>query len=174
MKKLISTLILISVSLFSLMAQNATRNTGDFAIDAGVGIGPTANGSTLALPPLKADAEYTVLTFGPGSLSVGAYFSLSSGRFTSDNLNYSAFLVGPMADVRCALGENFDVFGKLVVGYVGVSTSSPLVNQYIKGNSAGAAAYIGGTWYFSPKMGVGFEGGYGGPTTFGIHMTFKI
>ena len=174
MKKLISTLILISVSLSSLMAQNAVRNTGDFAVDAGVGIGSFSEGTSLVLPPLKVDAEYTVLTFGPGSLSVGAYFSLATNRFTSYDVNYTLFLVGPMVDVRCALGENFDIFGKVIVGYLGANTSDSLVNQYVKGSYAAAAAYIGGTWYFSPKVGVGFEGGYGGPTTFGIHMTFKI
>ncbi len=174
MKKLISTLFLISVSLSSLMAQNAARNTGDFAIDAGVGIGSFSEGTALVLPPLKVDAEYTVLNFGPGSLSVGAYFSLASSRLTSYDMKYTLFLVGPMVDVRCALGDNFDIFGKLVVGYVGASTTDPLVNEYIKGSHAAAAAYVGGTWYFSPKMGVGLEAGYGGPTTFGIHMTFKI
>ena len=118
--------------------------------------------------------KYTVLTFGAGNLNVGAYFSLGVDRLNSYNMNVTTFLVGPMSSVRYSITDSFDIFGKVMIGYVGVQTSDSLVNSYVKGSHFGGGAYVGGTWYFSPKMGVGGEIGYGGPTLFGVHLTFKI
>lgn len=174
MKKLVSILVLLSVSLSSLMAQNSYRETGNISIDAGIGLGVLTSGYSLALPPVKLDAEYTVMPFGAGSLNVGGYFSLGIDRLTSYDMTVTTFLVGPMSSVRYSLTDNIDIFGKVILGYVGVSTSDSLVNAYVRGSHVGGGAYVGGTWYFSPKMGVGAEIGYGGPTTLGVHLTFKI
>lgn len=174
MKKLVSSFIVIILSLTTMMAQNSYREKGTFSIDAGIGLGTFPSGYSVTLPPVKVDAEYTVLTFGAGSLSVGGYFSLGVDRLTSYDMNVTTFLVGPMSSVRYAITDKFDIFGKVAIGYVGVSTSDSLVNSYVRGSHFGAGAYVGGTWYFSPKMGVGGEIGYGGPTLFGVHLTLKI
>lgn len=174
MKKFFSVLILLSVSLYSLLAQNSYRDTDNISIDAGVGLSVITSGYSLTLPPIKVDAEYTVLTFGAGSLNVGAYFSLGIDRLNSYDITVTTFLVGPMSSVRYSITDNFDVFGKVMVGYVGVQTSDSLVNSYVRGSHFGGGAYVGGTWYFSPKLGLGGEIGYGGPTLFGVHITFKI
>lgn len=174
MKKLVSSIIVIILSLTTMMAQNSYRETGNISFDAGIGLGVISSGYSLTLPPIKVDAEYTVLTFGAGNLNVGAYFSLGVDRLNSYNMNVTTFLVGPMSSVRYSITDNFDIFGKVMVGYVGVQTSDSLVNSYVKGSHFGGGAYVGGTWYFSPKMGLGGEIGYGGPTLFGVHLTFKI
>ena len=174
MKKYFLILILISLSFSTLLAQNSIREKGTFSIDAGIGLGVRTSGYSLVLPPVKVDAEYTFLTFGTGSLAVGGYFSLGSTNLTSKNVNVSTFLVGPSSSVRYALSDNFDVFLRLIVGYVGVNTSEPIVNSSLRGSHMGAGSYIGGTWYFSPKMGLGGEVGYGGPTVAGVHLTFKF
>ena len=174
MKKLISILILLSLSISSLLAQNAYREKGTFAIDGGIGLSSLSGEYSLVLPPVKLDAEYTLLTFGAGSLSVGGYFSLGVNRLRSYDMNVTTFLIGPMGNVRYAVSDDFDIFGKFIVGFVGVSTSDTLVNSYVRGSHAGGGAYVGGTWYFSPKMGMGAEIGYGGPTLFGVHLTVEI
>ena len=173
MKKLVSSIIVIILSLTTMMAQNSYRETGNITIDAGLGLSSLSGGYSLVLPPVKVDAEYTLLSFGAGTLSVGGYFSMGVDKYSSYDMNVTTFLVGPMSCVRYAVTDNIDIFGKLIVGYVGVSTSDSLVNSYIRGSHAGAGAYVGGTWYFSPKMGLGGEIGYGGPTLFGLHLTFK-
>ena len=175
MKKLVFTLILLSVSIISLMAQNSYRKNCDFAIDAGVGIGTAGrSGYSLVIPPLKVDAEYTILIKGAGSLSVGGYFSLGIDRLKSYDTNVTSFLIGPMADFRYAVTDNIDVFGKIIVGYIGISTSDTLLNSFVQGSHAGAGAYVGGTWYLSPKMGIGAEMGFGGPSNLGVHLTLII
>ena len=157
------------------MAQNSYRENGDFSIDAGISIGTAGrSGYTLVVPPLKVDTEYTILTMGAGSLSVGGYFSLGVDRLKSYDTNVTSFLIGPMADFHYAVTDNIDIFGKIIVGYLGISTSDTLLNSFVKGSHAGAGAYVGGTWYLSPKMGIGAELGYGGPSNLGAHLTFKI
>ena len=156
MKKIITTLLVLSVSLFSLIAQNSRHEKGNFSIDAGLGI--SGSGSSREIPPIMIDADYTFLAFGAGSLSAGVYFSFDA----SDSSNY--ILVGPMVNVRCSLGDHFDIYAKSIIGY----------KHYYSHNSIGFGQNLGATWYFSPKLGVGTEIGYGGPTLFGVHMTFKF
>jgi hypothetical protein len=169
------------------MAQNSHREKGDFSVDAGLGLGTINDLIIRVIPPIKIDAEYTILTFGAGSLSIGGYSSLATYRLDLqrlgydykdlaeyNNMKFTYFLVGPMATIRYALTDSVDIFGKLVLGYLGISSSDTLVNEYVKGGYATGGAYIGGTWYFSPKVGIGGEVGIGAPTNLGIHLTFKI
>lgn len=156
MKKLISIIVVLSISVSTLMAQNSAHERGNFSIEAGIGLPYSL--SDLTFPPLKVDLDYTVLTFGNGSLSAGAYFSLSQYN------SYTYCLVGPMANVRYAFADNFEVFAKAIIGY----------RQMFDIKRIGAGTYAGITWYFSRNMGIGAEIGYGGPTLLGIHMSFKF
>ena len=158
MKKIIAILVILSVSIFSLMAQNSRHETGNISINAGVGIPYTFN--YLTVPPLKVDADYTFLTFGSGafSLAAGVYGSLAGYR------SFSHLLVGAMFNFRFAISDSIDLFSKTIVGYKHMGSYGRF----------GAGEYIGATWYFSPYMGVGAEIGYGGPTLLGVHMAFKF
>ena len=168
MKKIITTLVVLSVSIFSMMAQNSRHEKGNFSIDAGLGLNTPTHGYTIAFPAFKIDADYTFLTFGSCSLSGGAYFSMDARKLKSSDVKVVSWIVGPMVNFRYSLTDNIDLFGKAIAGYVGANSSG-----YTYG-SFGAAAYAGGTWYFSSKLGVGAEIGYGGPTLVGVHMTFKF
>lgn len=176
MKKFIIISILFILAINTVMAQTAHRNVGSFSVDAGIGFETFGrSGYSMVLPPVKVDAEYTFLTFSEKmSLSAGAYFCLGIDKLKSYNTTVTTFLVGPMVCFRYAIADNFNLFSKGIVGYVGVSTSDSLVNSYVRGSRAGAGFYLGGTWFFSPKMGVGAEFGYGGPTNLGIHLTINI
>lgn len=176
MKKFIIISILFILAINTVMAQTAHRNVGSFSVDAGIGFGTIGrSGYSMVLPPVKVDADYTFLTFSEKmSLSAGAYFCLGIDKLKSYNTTVTTFLVGPMVCFRYAIADNFNLFSKGIVGYVGVSTSDSLVNSYVRGSRAGAGFYLGGTWFFSPKMGVGAEFGYGGPTNLGIHLTINI
>lgn len=176
MKKFITLSILFILGINTVMAQTAHRNVGSFSVDAGIGLGVAGrSGYSLIIPPVKVDADYTLLTFGEKmSLSAGAYFSLGVDKFKSYDTTVTSLLVGPMVCFRYAVADNFNLFSKGIVGYIGVSTSDPLVNSYVRGSRAGAGFYLGGTWFFSPKTGVGAEFGYGGPTNLGIHLTINL
>ena len=154
MKKIITTLVILSVSIFSMMAQNSLHEKGDFSI--GVGLGISGSGTFKTFPPLKVDADYTFLTFGAGSLSAGAYFSFDA--------YYHYILVGPMVNVRFSIAGMFDIYSKSIIGY----------KHYESHNRIGFGEIIGATWFFSPKLGIGTEIGYGSPTVVGVHMTFKF
>ena len=176
MKKFITISILFILAINTVMAQTAHRNVGSFSVDAGIGPGTAGrSGYSRVLPPVKVDAEYTLLAFSEKmSLSAGAYFSLGVDKLKSYDTTVTSFLVGPKVCFRYAVADNFNLFSKGIVGDVGVSTSNLLVNSYVRGSRAGAGFYLGGTWFFSPKMGVGAEFGYGGLTNLGIHLAINI
>lgn len=176
MKKLVSLFILMTLVLSSAMAQSAHREVGSLSINAGIGLGIAGrSGYSVVLPPLKVDVDYTVLSFSNRmSLSAGGYFSLGTDRLKSYDTTVTTFLVGPMACFRYALTDSFDLFGKGIIGYLGVNTSEPMVNSIIGKSHVGAGFYVGGTWYFSSKLGLGAELGYGGPTTIGMHLTIRL
>lgn len=176
MKKFITISIFLILTISAVMAQPAHRKVGSFSVNAGIGLGTAGrSGYSLILPPVKVDADCTFLTFGEKmSLSGGAYFSLGVDKLKSYGTSVTTFLVGPMVCFRYAIADNFNLFSKGIVGYVGVSTSDSLVNSYVKGSRAGAGFYLGGTWFFLPNIGVGAEFGYGGPTNLGVHLTLFI
>ena len=187
MKKLISIFIILFLTISSLLAQNSYREKGTIGIDGGIGLSAISTFSSdysLVVPPVKVDVGYTVLSVGAFSLSVGGYFSLGVDRvkFSDYNyqydsnltMNFTQFLVGPMGNVRYALSDNFDIFGKLIFGFYGIAGASDILVSNVRGSGVGGGAFVGGTWYFSPKMGVGAEFGAGGPTRLGVHLTFKI
>ena len=156
MKKLISILIIVSVSIHNLMAKDSRHETGNISVNAGVGI--SGGFSFTKVPPLKVDADYTFLTFGSASLSAGAYMSLAK----YESFNY--IMAGPMATFRFALSNHFEVFAKSIIGYKQISSAKHI----------GYGGYAGVTWYFSSILGIGTEIGYGGPTLAGFHVTLKF
>jgi len=177
MKKHFTLTIILTVFLsIPAMAQRAHREVGSFSADFGIGLGTAGrSGYSFVLPPLKVDADYTVLNFGKNmSLSVGGYFCLGVDRLKSYDTTVTSFLVGPMVSFRYAIADDFNLFSRGIVGYIGVMTSDPVVNSYVRGSRAGAGFYLGGTWFFSPKMGLGAELGYGSPTNLGVHLTINI
>lgn len=175
MKKIIITLISLTVGISSMTAQNARREIGNIFIDAGTGLSFVSRDSyTMALPPVKIDAEYALWDFGFGTLSLGAYFSLGIDKIQYYDYSVTTYLAGPMASFHLPVSENVDLFGKLIVGYVGAKSSEPLLNSVVRASGPGAGIYVGGTWYFSPRMGLGAEFGYGGPTSLGVHLSFRI
>lgn len=176
MKKFITISILFIIAISTVMAQPAHRSAGSFSVNAGIGLGIAGrSGYSIAIPPIKVDADYTFLNFGKKmSLSAGAYFSLGVDKLKTYDTTVTTFLVGPMVCFRYAIADNFNLFSKGIVGYVGVSTSDAVVNSYVRRSRAGAGFYLGGTWFFSSTMGVGAEFGYGGPTNLGVHLTLVI
>ena len=111
MKKIISLFIFLAIFANTSFAQNAHRNVGRISVDAGIGFGFVGRGGySLLLPPLKVDADYTLLNFGDKmSLSVGGYFSLGIDRHRSYETSVTTFLVGPMVCFRYAIADNFNL-----------------------------------------------------------------
>lgn len=153
MKKIIITLLAVTALSVSLVsAQNARQFVGDKTIGVDAGMGYAGVGTAVSF-------DYTFLDFGRGgSLSGGVYAGASFGR------GVAHALVGPMICYRIPVSDSFDFSAKAIVGYSNVGSFSWI----------GEAGYIGGTYYFSDRLGVGVDLGYGGGTIASAHLSIRL
>lgn len=153
MKKIFITLLAVmAMSISSVFAQNAQQFVGDKTIGVDIGVGYAGVGTAVSF-------DYTFLDFGRGgTLSGGVYAGASFGR------DVAQAMIGPMICYRIPVGDSFDFSAKAIVGYSNVSFFSWL----------GEAGYIGGTYYFSDRIGVGVDLGYGGGTIASAHLSIRL
>lgn len=177
MKRLITLLAIATLFIGNLSAQNAYRQQGQISLDAGIGLSTSkTSGYRTVLPPIMVDGEYTILAANYGAIGVGLYANFSLHHTTDYDTSLLYGFTGIMGAYRYVLLENVDVFSKLILGYRFYSTSDAFMNSYLNDSLShiGLGFYIGGTYYFSQNVGVGMSLGYGGPTTLGIQLTFKL
>ena len=156
MKKIITLLAAVALSVSFLSAQNAYRTAGDMSITAGVGFGSL--GTCVA-----ASFDYTVFDFGKAG-------NLSFGGYVGDSIEKSShcMLVGPMVCYRFPVSGSFDLSAKTVVGYGRVFNSAAHFDSF------GKALMAGANYYFSSRIGVGAELGLGVAPTFSAHVVIRL
>ena len=177
MKRIITLFTLLIVCTSALHAQNAFREKGTFAIDAGLGLSFGFNGSTTTFPPVFLSGEYTFLDFGSSSLSVGVTSGLQVRKSKYyDYYDVSVYygVLAPFAAYHLCLVDNLDLFAKVGIGYNLIGSSNREYNEYISEGTLGTLVYLGASWFFTEHLGVGAELGYGGITNLGIKVTFKF
>jgi len=171
MKKIITLLAAVALSISFLSAQNARRAVGDKSFDLGIGINLT-NGYSIMFPPIDASFEYTVLDFGTaGTLSAAGVASFGMDKYKS--VNVSSFFVGPQAVYRFPIMDNLDLFGKVAIGYCSITAGNDIYKSLIDHKGFAWCAYAGATYYFSEKMGVGLQFG-NGLSTAELHLTIRL
>lgn len=180
MKKAALICTLVLSSLMTLSAQLSFK-PGDFEIAAGVGAIATyaKDGATTLMPPLSLRVNVRVSP----KFSLGGFAAYSAsernGRILPDgslqDITNTSFQVGMRAAAHSQLGEKFDVYGGMLLGY-----DMPTIEENINGSpkSKGEdtpsfirpesnthsfiySAFVGATYY--PKAHLGFFGevGYG-------------
>lgn len=173
MKKIFITLLAVTaLSVSFVSAQNARRAVGDKSLDLGVGFHTAAVGYSLVVPPVDAAFEYTVLDWGTaGTLSAGGLVSFGVDKYS--NVSFTSVFVGPLACYRFPIMENLDLFGKVALGYCSINASETVYREVLKSSGFAWAGYVGATYYFSEKLGVGFQLGTGLATA-ELHLTIKL
>lgn len=173
MKKIFTLLAVAALSVSFASAQNARRAVGDMSLDLGVGF-PTAHSDmSIALPPIDANFEYTILDFGnAGTLSVGGVIAFQSLKSKYD-YSMTSILVAPQATYRFPIMDNLDLFGKLALGYLSTKASDARYGEFLNSSGFGWAGYAGATYYFSEKLGVGAQIG-NGLSLVELHVTIKL
>lgn len=165
MKKVI---LVIGIALMITGAHAQPFQQGTSVINAGVGFGTNLGGLGNARPAISVSYEYGKWEAGgPGVISLGGYVGNTgysySGSGYSQKWNYT--VVGARSAYHYngfANTPDLDVYGGLMLSYNIVSYkadgySGP--NTY--GSGLGFSAFLGGRWFFSEKMGVYAELGYG-------------
>jgi hypothetical protein len=172
MNKFFTLIAFMALSISSLFAQNATRAVGDKSFDIGVGFKTVSAGFSTSIPPIDASFEYTILDFEKtGTLSVGGLVSFGMQKYS--NVPFSFMFAGPLACYRFPIINDLDLFGKFAVGYYSFSTSDGMYRDYLSSSGFSWAAYVGATYYFSDKFGIGFQIG-NGVSTAELHLTIRL
>jgi opacity protein-like surface antigen len=169
MKKLLFTVIVIVVALGSAQAQvEPVFVKGDKVVNLGIGLGTYYGGYFRSvIPPLAASVEYGMkdnlfdvenLNFG-----LGGYVGFYSSRYRYLDYGYTTIVLGVRGSLHYPFVEKLDTYAGLLLGpriniatgaYSGTYVSAP-------GSPLAFDTYVGGRYYFSEKMAVFGELGYG-------------
>ena len=163
---LISTLLIIAVSLsFSQMAYKK----GDQVISLGIGLGGFAGAYGSGGIAITGGYEYGIHE----NISLGGvvgYSSSSEDVWGDYGWKYTYILIGARGAYHIDLIKDpkFDTYGGLLLGYNIVSSSAKGTAPVLGLGSYSASSsylaigvFIGGRYYFSPKLAVQAELGYG-------------
>lgn len=177
MKKLIILVPLILCFYSILNAQESMFNSGDKAINLGIGIGSfygTGLYSNTTIPPVSISFEKGIKDeiLEKGVIGVGGYLGYTSysWHYTVGTVDYgwrySNIVLGARGTFHYPLLDNFDTYLGALLGYNIVSAKSFGTNTGIYDYSPDSGSlvfsgFIGGRYYFSDKFAGFAELGYG-------------
>ena len=189
MKKiLISTLILVFAFSFTNAQESTSSNDldpifseGDKVINLGIGLGSTlytGNGFSTTIPPISASFEYGILNdiLEKGSVGVGGYIGYTaskyettyydwmSGNYVDYGWEYGNLIIGARGSFHYPLVDKLDTYAGMMLGYNVVSINE--IGDVSFGSSTAGSGlawsmYIGGRYWFNPKIAAMAELGYG-------------
>lgn len=190
MKKLIvSAIAILLIASTIVNAQESTFNKGTKVINASIGIGSvlaTGVGYSTKIPPISASFELGVkdnFLTDELSLGLGLYtgFSSYTWKWSVYNYgwNYTTFIVGGRAAVHYPLADKFDTYGGLMLGLRFNSSkefgsnSGGITYSSTAGTGIVYSFYLGGRYYFTPRIAALGEIGYG-ISYLNLGLAFKL
>ncbi len=185
MKKVVISLICLSIMPIIAFTQDPFANLGDKYLNLGLGLGSTiytGTGYSVTLPPISISYEQIIMdeVIDKGSIGVGGYFGIAAYRYkfpTADwGWKYSNYLLGARGSFHYPLLNNLDTYTGLILGYEIVNAEEFGTIQ--TGYSAALSGmvwswYIGGRYFFSEKLAGMVELGYG-ITYLNLGIAFKL
>ncbi|MDD2530705.1 MAG: hypothetical protein PHN41_05695 [Bacteroidales bacterium] len=163
MKKILIVAILcLGLGFSSFAAETPVFKKGDKVLSFGTGFGGWGF-------PVEASFMYGLVdnTFkAPGlTFSIGGYFG------TSFHKNYNLIMPGFRAQLNYTFVENLEVYGGLMAAFRIWNYSDNYNDKH--GNGLWPGAYVGLRYYFTEKIGMYLETGYG--ITYGsVGVSFKF
>lgn len=184
MKKLLLVLVVISISLTQLKAQEPTFSKGDKVLNLGLGLGSTLYSGFYyksLIPPLSASLEVGIVdnVLEKGVIGIGGYLGYSSYKldYSSYGWKYSNMIIGGRGTFHYPLVDKLDTYAGILLGF-NVSTTSEFgtINPGTYHSSNGGpvyAVFVGARYYFQNNFGVLGEFGYGiSYLTLGVSLKF--
>lgn len=179
----------ISIFIFvilSLNVQSQTFELGQKDLSFGVGFGsPWVNkGYYSTIPPLSAAFDYGWRDdYGPGIISVGAYFGMAGYRYEYPDIDFgwtytTAVMMGRAA-YHYNFTENLDTYAGFGVGFRTVTSrefgAKPEDGNYVadSGIQMAGTVYVGARYYFAQNFATYAELGYG-ISIFTLGVSFKL
>jgi hypothetical protein len=172
MKKSIIYLAACFLLLTPAYSQNV-HEKGTVVLQGGAGLGLVGLYGTISVPPISVSLDYGMTN----EISVGVYAGYSSSKETlfeamppylpeDVGLKYGYTLIGVRGSYHFNLeNKKIDAYGTAMFGYNIVSASSFGLGQFgelaTKGSYAAFGASLGIRYFFTPKIALFGEAGYG-------------
>jgi hypothetical protein len=176
MKKVVITLFAAFLA-FNLSAQDNMLTKGEKVLNLGIGLGSTlytGSGYTSSIPPISASFEVGVKddVLDVGSIGVGGYLGYASSKWEYTyfggnwGYKYTNFILGARGSFHYPLVDKLDTYTGLMLGFNVVSAKEfgdidPLYNYSASSSGLIWSWYAGGRYYFTEKLAVMAEVGYG-------------
>lgn len=178
MKKLfITAIVFLCLGINSTNAQEPTFVKGDKVLNASIGLGSvlySGLGYSTKVPPISASLEVGVkenFIVDDLTLGIGGYVGYSKYQWTYNQYNwgwsYTNLIVGGRAAVHYPFFEKFDTYAGILAGIRIVTDKEFGDNNlgYTYTSTAGSgiawSTYIGGRYYFTNRVALLGEIGYG-------------
>jgi hypothetical protein len=165
-------MLLAGLCLLWMVAANGQEifSKGAQRVNAGIGVGSGI--------PVEVSYEHSVIDGlikgNNGAIGVGAYGGWYH-RGLSD-WSYNHYVLGARGAFHYQFIEKLDTYGGLMLGY-NIATASWAGEGESIGTAAGSAfdfsLFVGGRYFFKPKLGVYGELGYG-ISYLSVGVTFKL
>lgn len=176
----------ISLAMILLLAAASTQaqqfQRGTTVVNLGIGLGTSLGGLGKARPAVSLSVDRGIWDIGgPGVISLGGYIGNTGYKYT--DLGYTAKWNYTIVGVRGAYHYNgftntpaLDVYGGAMLGYNIARYSSDADDEFLAnsyGSGIGLSGFVGGRWFFTEKLGVHAELGYG-VSILALGLTYKF
>ena len=173
MKKLFITLSIAVLCAPFISAQENIFKVDDKVVNLGLGIGSTFYTGRYyksSVPPLSVSFEKGIKdeVLEKGVIGVGGYLGYSAYKYQvlEWGWKYTTIILGARGSFHYPLVDNIDTYTGILIGYQIVSskefgTFTSGLNNSAAGSRVIWSWYAGGRYYFSEKMAVMAEIGYG-------------
>jgi hypothetical protein len=177
MKKKIYLLLFVMLFGLSTFAQESEFKKGNQVINVGIGFGSTLytdSYSTTTIPPISISYEKGIKDgiIDKGVLSIGGYLGYSAYKENylllgySWGWKYSDIIIGVRGNLHYPFVNKLDTYAGILLGYQIVTTSfygmEPPDNlSSASGSGVRLDFHVGARYYFSDKISVMGELGYG-------------
>jgi hypothetical protein len=172
MKKIFALLLLSTLSLPFVVAQENVFAVGDKVVNVGIGLGSTLYSGSFyksSVPPVSISFEKGIKdgVLDKGVIGVGGYLGYSA--FKSDwggwGYKYSNLILGARGTFHYPLVDKIDTYAAILIGYniatsKGYGAYGTWVDPY-NGGGLRFAGLVGGRYYFNEKFAAFAELGYG-------------
>ena len=179
MKKILLSIAILLTSATISFAQSAiTPGTNLLSVGIGVGspyFGESYSSSFPVNPTISFERGIVI-----DNLAVGAEASFATSKYSFDGFTstFTAVYIGVRGTYHfgqlLSIPSQFDLYGGATAGFIIETASDNFGGSPSASSGPGGGGFVGGKYYFAPKIGVYAEAGFTSLSFVNVGVTFKL